>query len=295
MSTAEAWTVGRLLTWTTDYLKKEGSTSPRLDAEVLLAHARKCARINLYTAFDEVPDDAQRAAFREMVKRRAEGMPVAYLVGHKEFYSLKFEVTPEVLIPRPETEHLVLAALDCAKSMNRTELQIADVCTGSGIIAVAIAKYLPSCRITATDISPAALAVARRNMELNQIDPQRINFLEGDLLASVSTATPFDMIVSNPPYVSESEYNRLDKSVRQFEPRLALVAGPTGGEIIQRLLVEAVERLQPGGFLIFEFSPMLADHLPGWVGPAWLPPKIIKDYADHARVVTLQKHPAPNA
>src|SRR6056297_3255207 len=133
----EPWTVLRLRQWTTDFFKKRGSESARLDAEILLAHARNCTRIELYTAFAEVPDDEQRIAFRELVRRRGEGAPVAQLVGYREFYSLKFRVDENVLIPRPETEHLVIEALDAAKAMDCSDrpLQIADIGTGSGVIA----------------------------------------------------------------------------------------------------------------------------------------------------------------
>ena len=177
MSTAESWTVGRLLQWTADYLAGHGSDSSRLDAEVLLAHAIGCQRIELYTAFDEQPADNTRSTFRNLVRRRAEGTPVAYLVGRREFYSLSFRVTPDVLIPRPETELLVVAALDLAKAEGQqrqgsretgrqgdsaadhdspgfpSPLEIADVGTGSGVIAVCLAKHLPACRVTAIDIS----------------------------------------------------------------------------------------------------------------------------------------------
>ena len=142
MTQSEAWTVGRLLTWTADYLKKNGSPSPRLDAEVLLAACRKCERIALYTAFEEIVSDDVRSAFRELVKRRATGTPVAYLVGKKEFYSLSILVTPDVLIPRPETEHLVVAALDLLAAVPASVgPRIVDVGTGSGAIAVAIARH----------------------------------------------------------------------------------------------------------------------------------------------------------
>ncbi len=156
------WTVLRLLQWTTEFFKQRNSESPRLDAEVLLAHARDCSRIELYTAFGDVPEEQQRVAFREMVRRRGEGMPVAQLVGYREFYSLRVRVDEHVLIPRPETEHLVIEALDCAKAMNVTDrpLQIADIGTGSGAIAVTLAKNLSSAEITAVDQSAAALRIA---------------------------------------------------------------------------------------------------------------------------------------
>lgn len=294
MSTAETWTVGKLLTWTTEYLKKSGSQSPRLDAEVLLAHARECQRIELYTAFAEEPTEQARTAFREMVRRRAEGTPVAYLVGHKEFYSASFEVNPDVLIPRPETEHLVVEALDCAKRLREErgdascQLRIADIGTGSGVIAVTMAKQLKHCLLTAIDVSPAALEIARRNAAKHGLTEESIAFLESNLLTACPLDQPFDMILSNPPYVSDAEYQQLDRSVREFEPKQALVAGPQGIEIIAEILVQARSRLVDDGYLIFEFSPMLAEKLPGAVGDAWQAPIVSKDFAGHARIVTLR-------
>src|SRR5215471_7417879 len=156
MSQSEPWTIGRLLTWTTDYLKQHGADSPRLDAEVLLAEARGCKRIELYTAFAEIADEQTRTAFRELVRRRAEGTPVAYLVGKREFFSLSFRVTPDVLIPRPETETLIVRLLDLANQeiagVGQGETKILDVGTGSGIIPISAAKHLPNAQITAVDI-----------------------------------------------------------------------------------------------------------------------------------------------
>lgn len=293
MSATETWTVGRLLTWTADYLKKSGSTSPRLDAEVLLSHARGCQRIELYTAFDEEPSEQVRAAFREMVKRRAEGSPVAYLVGYKEFYSATFEVNPDVLIPRPETEHLVVDALDRAKELAASgkQLQIVDVGTGSGAIAVSVAKHFAKCHVTAVDISPAALDVARRNAQRHALADDRIQFVQGDLLSWCKPDQQFDLILSNPPYVSPEEFQNLAKSVRDFEPKLALVAEPDGGTIIVKLIEQAAKHLRPGGFLIFEFSPMLAGRLGQLITQPsdWSEPQITKDLAGHARIVTLKK------
>ena len=152
MSTAAPWTVGRLLQWTSDYLKGRGADSPRLDAEILLAHALNCQRIQLYTAFEDVPPDDQRTAFRELVRQRAEGTPVAYLVGRREFYSLNFKVAPGVLVPRPETELVVVTLLDLAKQESYTHApRIADVGTGSGILAVTAAKHLGTACVVATE------------------------------------------------------------------------------------------------------------------------------------------------
>ena len=291
---SEHWTVGRLLQWTTDYLKAHGSESPRLDAEVLLAQSLGCQRIELYTTFDETPSEESRAAFRELVRRRAEGTPVAYLVGRREFYSLSFRVTPDVLIPRPETELLVVSLLDLAKSYSPLssgetpktcsplpsgetpttcsplllgegpgvraagrELTIADIGTGSGAIAVCLAKHLPTCRVTAIDLSSAALAVAQENAKHHGVS-ERIEFVESDLFAAVPPDRRFDFIVSNPPYVKAAELDGLAPDVRKYEPRMALLAGPRGTEVIERLIPQAADRLQPGGHLLMEISPTIA-------------------------------------
>ena len=172
------WTIGRLLNWTADFLRERGADSPRLDAEVLLAHARGCQRIELYTAFEEPASDELRTSFRELVKQRAAGKPVAYLVGKREFFSLSFDVTPDVLIPRPETETLVVKALDLLKQRaNEAAIppRVIDVGTGSGAIAVAIAKRNKAAQVVAVDVSPAALAVARRNADKHGV-AERIEF-----------------------------------------------------------------------------------------------------------------------
>ena len=287
----EPWTIGRLLTWTADYLKKHGSESPRLDAEVLLAHARGCERIELYTAFNDDPGEEVRVAFREMVRRRAEATPVAYLVGHKEFYSLDFRVTPDVLIPRPETELLVVQLLDKAKELSRSELHIADVGTGSGILAVCAAKHLPQASVTAIDISEAALAIAKENAVKHGVD-ERLEFIEGDLFASVPTETTFDFVVSNPPYVSDSEYESLAKTVQEHEPKLALTSGPRGTEIIERLIPQAAERVAPGGYLMIEFSPMIADDVLKLVRAdgSFEEPELVRDLNRQSRVVVTRKN-----
>ncbi|HEV7224097.1 MAG TPA: peptide chain release factor N(5)-glutamine methyltransferase [Pirellulales bacterium] len=258
MPETEAWTIGRLLQWTTGYLKERGADSPRLDAEVLLAEALGCRRIELYTTFGEVPEEAARTSFRELVRRRAEGAPVAYLVGRREFYSLSFRVTPDVLIPRPETEFLVVRLLDLAERQTPAgeRWQIADVGAGSGVIAICAAKRLESSRVTALDISPAALEVARTNAAEHGLG-ERIEFIESDLFSAVPAERRFDFIVSNPPYVAEGEMAEIERDVRDYEPHLALVAGPRGTEIIERLIGEAAERLVPGGWLLSEISPQL--------------------------------------
>ena len=248
----EVWTVGRLLGWTTDWLATKGSDSPRLDAEVLLAHVRGCQRILLYTAFDTPVADAERARFRELVKRRAEGEPVAYLVGSREFFSLPFTVSPAVLVPRPETEGLVVRVIDLCRTAAAP--RIIDVGTGSGAIAVALARHLPRAAFTATDVSADALAVARGNAARHGV-AERIAFVSCDLLDEPAAAGPWDVIVSNPPYVRADEFAALPRDVRDHEPRGALVAGPRGVELVERLASAAATRLVPGGWLVVEIGP----------------------------------------
>lgn len=329
MSTAEAWTVGRLLAWTAEYLKKNGSNSPRLDAEVLLAEARGCERIELYTAFTEEPTEPVRASFKEMVRRRAEGTPVAYLVGRKEFFSLSFEINPDVLIPRPETEHLVVEAIDRAKILQPntnaptpatqppsqsvgTEtpdrdassgagegikprpkqsfkgLRIADVGTGSGCVAIAIAKSLTDAQVTALEISPAAIALAQRNADRIGVASQ-VSIVQSNLLSAVVDQC-FDIVVSNPPYVAENEYEQLPTSVRNYEPRSALVGGPNGTEIIALLLTQAATCCRHGGWLLIEISPMIADSVRGMVDRTlWSEPTLVKDLAGHVRIIAMAR------
>lgn len=295
MST-EAWTVGRLLEWTTDYLAKHGAESSRLDAEVLLAEALHCERIELYTTFGEEPSDESKAAFRELVRRRAAGEPVAYLVGRKEFYSLSFDVFPAVLIPRPETEFLVIAALDAAKAILETSgdaeksLTLCDVGTGSGAVAICLAKHLPNAYVTAVDKSPAALEVARGNAVKHNVE-DRIEFIESDLVGAIPPETIFDIIASNPPYVSAAEYEALAPDVKKHEPKDALLAGPKGTEIIERLLAESATHLAPGSSLFIELSPMIHDAVVGMIeaAPEYTAGESVKDLARLPRVVHAKR------
>jgi release factor glutamine methyltransferase len=299
----EPWTIGRLLTWTINYLGKHGAENPRLDAEVLLAHVRGSRRIDLYAAYGEVADEKTRASFRELVRRRAAGTPVAYLVGHREFYSLDFEVTPDVLIPRPETEHVVVALLDHVKKRGGWDcglgapeppapLTIADVGTGSGILAVCAAKYVSNSRVTAIDIGSAALIVARRNAERHGV-AERIALVESDLFRKVPPELRFDYIVSNPPYVGTAEMANLAAEVRDHEPHIALSAGDSGTDVIKPLIAQAATRVKPGGAMFIEVSPMIApavEQLIGDSGAFKLGPTI-RDLAGHQRVVQAYTPP----
>lgn len=290
---SEPWTIMRLLQWTTEHLKKSGSTSPRLDAEVLLSHARNCQRIELYTAFNEEPPEEVKARFRELIKRRAQGEPVAYLVGKKEFYSISFQVGPGCLIPRSETEHLVIECLDRAKVIRQSSpthhFHIADVCTGSGCVAISIAKHLDVSNIVAIDISEQALEIARSNIDHYGLS-DRIELRQSNLLDSIDNNS-LDFIVSNPPYVSETEYAQLDRSVKNFEPKVALVSGETGMELIQKLAVQSLEKLNPSGWFLCELSPMIADRSLEFVKAigGWKSESLVKDLSGKKRILIAQK------
>lgn len=260
MTTTEAWTIQRLLKWTTDYLKQHGSDSARLDAEILLAQVKQCQRVFLYTAYEETPSEEERNAFKALVMQRARGMPVAYLVGHKEFFSANFEVTPDVLIPRPETEFIVTELIDLFKEQhaNVDSITIADIGTGSGILAICAAMHIAQASVTAVDLSESALEVAKRNAAKHQVE-SKIEFTQSDLFQNIAADTKFDFIVSNPPYIGETERASLPKDVRDHEPELALFSGADGLDLIRRLIHDVPNYLKSGGTLLVEIDPRQAD------------------------------------
>jgi release factor glutamine methyltransferase len=284
----QPWTLGRLLKWTTQYLKQHGSDTPQLDAQLLLAHARQCPRIELFTSYDEVAAESLRTEFRELVRKRAAGSPVAYLTGHREFYSLDFQVTPDVLIPRPETEFLVIAVLDLIKRLPPSDgtMHMADVGTGSGILACCLARQVASAEVWGTDVSGAALEVASRNCAAHAVS-DRVHLRQGDLLDPIEPEIWLDFIVSNPPYVTTAEYAALPRDVREYEPRTALLAGERGTEIIERLIPQAASRLKPGGSLLLEISPMLEQAVRDLFAQdgRFSTPATTCDLAGHARVI----------
>ena len=291
-TTSTQWTIQRLLEWTTEFFSKsESSSSPRVEAETLLSEALGCQRIELYTRFAEVPPADKLTEFRAWVKRRGAGEPVAHLVGHQEFYSLKFAVNSDVLIPRPETEHVVVSALEAVKQLDATPVRIIDVGTGSGCIAVTLATQLTDCKIVATDISPEALEVAKANAQSHEVE-DRVRFFQGDLLAALPAGSdPVHLIVSNPPYIGESEINTVEGQVENHEPAIALFSGEFGTEIITRLIAEAPEYLLDGGFLIFETSPIVMDKCVALVeaNPAFESAEVVKDFSGLERVVVARK------
>lgn len=284
----DTWTVRRILEWTTRHLQQHGSETPRLDAEVLLAFSRGCQRIELYTRFDEVLSEQHRGIMRDLVRRRAQSEPVAYLVGHREFFSLDFLVTTDVFIPRPDTETLVLTVLEQAKSFSAP--RILDIGTGSGCICVAISANHPAAQLTAVDISKPALEVAKTNAQRHNV-AERIRFLSGDLFAPLAENELFDMIVSNPPYILESERDTLQPDVRLHEPHSALFSGKDGLDIIRRLIWEAHDYLSPSGLLLMELDPNQADAVTNILQShdLYTETKSHKDLTGKIRVVSARK------
>jgi release factor glutamine methyltransferase len=246
-----SWTIGGLLDWTARHLAHKGAEFPRLDAEVLLAHALGCQRIELYTRYDEAATEQARARFRDLVRQRVEGCPVAYLVGRKEFFSLPLEVTRDVLIPRPESEFVVLECLHLALELDQP--RIVDIGTGSGNLAVAVAHQHKRAQVTAIDIASGALAVAARNARHQGVE-ERIRFLQGDLFSPLGQDERFDFILSNPPYIPHEEMSQLPPGVRDYEPHVALDGGSGGFAVFDRLVDQARGYLVAGGHLIVEIG-----------------------------------------
>ena len=252
---ADPWTTLRLLNWTQGFFAQKGVDAPRLTAELLLAHALRCDRVRLYLDFDKPLGDPELAAFRELVRRRAEREPTAYLVGQRDFYGRPFAVDARVLVPRPETELVLEAALAALPADGRA----LDLCTGSGVLAVTLALERAGAQVTATDVSADALAVARSNAAA--LGATGVELLQGDLYAPVPEGARFDVIVSNPPYVPRGELDTLPPEVRR-EPRLALDGGDDGLAITRRIVAGAPARLLPGGTLVLEMHEGHLDALP---------------------------------
>jgi release factor glutamine methyltransferase len=290
VSTDQTWTIGRLLDWTAGFLKQKGSESPRLDAEVLLAHALGCRRIDLYTRYEEPAPEDGRQRFRELVRQRIEGCPVAYLVGRKEFFSLEFEVNRDVLIPRPDTECVVVECLRLAKAL--AEPKVLDIGTGSGAIAVAVARQHKGARVTAVDVSAPALAVAARNAAKHGL-AERVRFLEGDLFGPVPAGERFDFILSNPPYIAREDMESLPVGVRHYEPHLALDGGPGGYAVFDRLVAEAPRFLEPGGYLIVEIGSPQEGPARERIGARsdYDLGKTVRDGSGHPRVLVARHRP----
>jgi len=247
---SEPWTIRKVLTWTTQHFEKRGVEAPRLTTEMLLSHVLKLSRVRLYVDLDRPLDKEELAAFRALIERRMAGEPTQYLTGVREFYNRSFKVDARVLIPRPETELLVEAALHLLPK--DAPGRALDVCTGSGCIAISLAAERPQATVLATDLSPDACALARENAQALGV-AGRVTVLEGDLFAPVPAAERFDVVVSNPPYIASAEIPTLSAEVRR-EPKLALDGGADGLVAIRRVVEGARRFLRPGGLLAMEIG-----------------------------------------
>ena len=279
-------------------LERESVPSAALAAELLLMHVVDKDRAWIYAHPEQELDAAASARYFALIERRASGVPTQHLTGHQEFWGLDFEVTPDVLIPRPETEHVIEVALDRLKIMMNSGdsarreglLRIADIGTGSGCIAIALAHELPTAQIVATDISRTALEVARRNAARSGV-AARIDFIECNLLDSFPRhAALFDLIVSNPPYIGRYETATLPREVRDHEPESALFGGEAGTELYEPLIAQAAMLLKPDGMLVLELGYNSADHVAQLLDTSgWSEAAITNDLAGIARVASAKR------
>ncbi len=277
---SETWTLLRLLRWTTGFFRDKGIDSPRLDAELLIAGVLDLDRVGIYLNYDRPLTAAELATIKPLVKRRGQREPLQYLLGHTEFWSLDFKVSPAVLIPRADSEILVEEALQKAADVG----ELLDIGTGSGAVALSFAHEKTNWQITGLDISPAALEVAVENAQRLALD-DRSRFITGDL-AQLPEKT-FDLVVSNPPYISAAEYRELMPEVRDHEPELALLAAEDGLACYRQLAAQAQKILKPGGWLLLEIGYQQEQAVTQLLAAAGLTEIYCRqDYAGNPRVVS---------
>ena len=286
------WTTRRLLSWITDYVGSKGVESPRLVAEMLLAHVIGCERLRLYMEVDRPAAPSELTSLRELIARAAKHEPVQYLVGNAWFFGREFRVDPSVLIPRPSTETLVEHVLQWRKtSPGHANPIIADIGTGSGCIAITLATQLSDAHLIATDISPGALALAEQNAAQHTV-ADRIEFVTGSGLEPLrQCSVAVDVICSNPPYISDAEWGEVAPNVRDYEPTSALRGGTDGLDVIRLLIAEAGALLRPGGQLVVEIAHSQRDAVIELVQQADLlaDPLVLKDHEDFWRVLVAQR------
>ncbi|MHB8067574.1 MAG: peptide chain release factor N(5)-glutamine methyltransferase [Desulfobaccales bacterium] len=289
------WTILEILRWTTGHFQEKGVAEPRTSAEVLLAHALGISRLDLYLRHDQPLTPEELARFKVLVLRRRAGEPVAYITGHKEFWSLDFKVTPAVLIPRPETETLVDAVLQVLRpetenGKQKTENLALEVGVGSGAIIIALARELPQMRWVGVDISGPALAVARENAARHDV-ADRIHFLRGNLLAPFKPGPRFQLLVANLPYVPRPVWEELPKDIKEFEPREALLGGADGLDLIKLLVQAAPGLLSPGAWLALEVADGQAQKVAAFMEKSGVYEQIekIPDYLGIQRVVRARR------
>ncbi|MFA4904001.1 MAG: HemK/PrmC family methyltransferase [Desulfobaccales bacterium] len=318
-----AWTILELLRWTTEYFRAKGVSEPRASAEVLLAHTLGISRLDLYLRYDQPLNAAELARFKALVVRRRQGEPVAYLTGHREFWSLDFQVTPAVLIPRPETETLVAAAVEVAKDNVGAGLKPAptgepeqsleergqeqkpprletdtknesswglEIGVGSGAVVVALAKELPEINWIGVDISAAALAVAWDNARRHGV-LDRVHLFKSDLLSAFKPQPSFDVLVANLPYVPQPEWEQLPRDIKDFEPRQALLAGKDGLDLIRPLVRQAHQYIKAGGWMLLEVGDRQAEKVEGLIQQSGAYDRVesIKDFSGIERVVRARR------
>jgi release factor glutamine methyltransferase len=289
-----SWTILTLLQWAQTYLQSKGISEPRPGAEVLLAHCLGCNRLDLYLRHDQPLTDDELGCYKRLLKRRLAHEPTQYITGHQEFWSLDFLVSPAVLIPRPETELLVEAILEQTKRREpgAGAVRILDVGTGSGILAVVLAKELPQAQVMALDRSWPALQVARKNARRHGVD-QQIAWVLGDLVEALALKAHFDVIMSNPPYVATTEWEQLPSDIKNFEPRLALDGGPDGLDVIRVLVPEMQQLLRPEGLLALEVGQGQAEAVKQLLADrgAYSPAEVKLDFQRIGRVVLARRLP----
>lgn len=288
----DSWTILKTLSWTTDYFKRRTVENPRIDAEVLLAHTLGCDRIDLYVRHDQPLNSDELAEFKRLIKRRAGLEPVAYITGVKEFWSLPLQVTPAVLIPRPDTEILVEAAIDYLAALDdKQAARVLELGVGSGAITIAIAHEMGAGRYWATDLSWPAVCVARNNAIRNGV-AEIIHFWLGDWFSPLSPVVGrFDLIVANPPYVPSADIERLTHDIKDFEPIAALDGGKDGMDHIRGILAQAHRHLRPGGAVMLEigFDQRAAADQAARQCDGYSSIRFLKDYSGHDRVMIARK------
>jgi release factor glutamine methyltransferase len=278
----KSWTIASLVKWAVDDFRTRGIENPRLDAELIVAHALGIDRTRVIIDGNRPLEGAELAKLRELVKRRRAHEPIAYLRGYREFYGLAFKVDRRVLIPRPDTEALVDVALSRSAHVSLS-MRMLDLCTGSGCVAVAVARQRPTTKVVATDLSADALALARENAL--RLGAYNVAFVESDLFAKVEGK--FDVVTANPPYIVTSEIDTLMPDVKDFEPRLALDGGNDGLDLVRRIVDDAPNHLVPGGLLALEIGMGEADATKALlVGRGFTEVRVDRDYAKIERVVS---------
>ncbi|MFO7916947.1 MAG: peptide chain release factor N(5)-glutamine methyltransferase [Anaerolineae bacterium] len=286
--TSEGMTVGEALRWAASLFSAQGIDSPQLEAQILLGHVLDLTRSQLYIHLYDPLCSKNASRYRELVQRRLEHEPVAYLTGRRAFYDVDLYVDENVLIPRPESEHLIEAARAWAQERERSSLRVVDVGTGSAALAIVLARHLPDARVWAVDISFEALRVAARNVRRHDLGGH-IALVCGDLLRALTG--PFDLIVANLPYIPREEISSLPTNVAMYEPHRALDGGERGLEVVRRLLFQSVQKLTRPGLLLLEIDPRQAEAVTEMAHRAFYRARVnvLQDYAKRDRVMEIRR------